>query len=207
MAEFELNPMFLRMSKSMGDIVIYERNGKMYTRVKGKKTAALTAPQMEVNATFARLSSDWSSAGTLMNSSWYKYGIKKKTNGYNLYIKANFKNEREGKAVELIKPMGEIMPPVISAAPGDSGQIVCTYTIPVEETGRYIHFYAKKINEGISEGVFKRYSPESSASSPQTLSNLEPGAEYFIYASLTDNQHQDATEVSPSVSVIAIAGA
>ena len=206
MSVLELNPMFLRMNKSLGEIVIYERDGKMFARVKGKKTAPPTAAQMEVNATFSRLSSDWTSAGILMNSSWHKQGDKKKTNGFNLYMKTNFKNEREGKSIELFKPTGEIAPPVFSAAPGASGEIICTYTIPAESAGKHIHFYAKKRNGGLSEGQFKRFSSASEESNTFTLPNLEPGAEYYIYAALTDNEYNEATQVSASVSVIAAAG-
>lgn len=206
MSDLELNPMFHRMHKSLGNIVIYERDGKLYTRVKPKKTAPLTPAQLEVNMTFSRLSSDWKSGGTLMKSSWYKTGEKKRLNGFSQYMKANFKNEREGKPVDLFRPQGDILPPVISAVPGSGGEIVCTYTIPAEETGRHIHFYAKKRSGGISEGMLKRFSPDTSASNSFTMSNFEPGSEYFIYAALTDNAYDEATEVSPSVSLIASAG-
>ncbi len=206
MSKFDLNPMFLRMNQSLGDIVIYERNGQMYTRVKGKKTAIPSVAQTEVNQTFARLSSDWSSAGTLMNQSWYKSGEKKKLNGYNLYMKANFSNEREGKALELFKPVGEIMSPVISCTPGASGEILCSYTIPAEETGRFIHFFVKMRSEGISSGVIKRYSPDDTSLSGYSIKNLEPGSEYMIYSILTDKPYKDAAEVSASVAVISSAG-
>ena len=201
MSQFDLNPMFLRMKKSLGDIVIYERNGQLFTRVKGKKTSAPTDAQKDVHAAFARLSSDWSSAGSLMNSSWYSHGERKKINGYNLYMKSNFKNEREGKAVELFKPMGEIMPPVINAVPGSAGQIVINYTIP--EAGRFIHFFVKK--RGEQESMLKRYSPEGEGQS-FTVSNLEPAAEYFIYAALTDRTYSEATQVSASVAAVSVAG-
>jgi len=79
-----------------------------------------------------------------MNSSWYKYAEKKKADGYSLYMKENFKNEREGKPVELFKPIGEITPPIISAAPGAPGEILCTYFIHPKESGKHIHFYVKK---------------------------------------------------------------
>ncbi len=206
MSKFELNPMFLRMNQSLGNIVIYERNGKMYTRVKGKRTAAPSPAQIEVNETFSRLSSDWTSAGTLMNSSWYRYGEKKKINGYNLYMKTNFKNEREGKAIELIKPLGEITSPVVSSAPRESGEIICTYTIPPEESGRFIHFFVKKRIEGISSGVIKRHSPENTFSNSYIIRNLEPGSEYIIYSALTDKAYKDSTEFSASVFLESSAG-
>jgi len=206
MSTLELNPMFLRMNKGIGNMIIYERNGKLFARTKGKKTAPPSEAQKEVNATFARLSSDWKSAGSLMNSSWQKHGVKKKSNGFNMYMKANFKREREGNAVELFKPVGEIRPPAVSAVPGGSGEIICTCTIPAGETGRHIHFYAKKKIDGISEGVFKRFSPENNADGKYTLSNFDPGSEYFIYAALTDNIYQDATQVSASACTISMAG-
>jgi len=206
MSDLELNPMFHRMRKSLGNIVIYERDGKLYTRVKPKKTAAQTPAQLEVTNTFSRLSADWKSAGTLMKSTWYRTGDKKSRSGMPLYLKTNFKNEREGKAVELFRTGGEILPPVITAAPGGSGEIVCTYTVPAEETGRQIHFYTKKRVEGISEGKMRRFSPGESGSNPYTMSGFEPGGEYFIYAALADGTHDEAELVSAAASVISAAG-
>lgn len=206
MSDLELNPMFHRMGKSLGNIVIYERDGKLYTRVKPKKTAAKTPAQLEVTDTFTRLSSDWKSAGTLMKSTWYRPGEKKIRGGMKLYLKANFKNERDGRPVELFRSDGDIQPPVITAAPGGSGEIVCTYTIPAEETGRHIHFYAKKRVEGISDGKFKRFSPGENGSNPFTMSGFEPGGEYFLYAALADGTHDEAELVSAAASVIAAAG-
>jgi hypothetical protein len=206
MSEFELNPMFLRMSRSLGDIVIYKRDGKLFTRVKGKKTAPLTPAQQEVTRTFSRLASDWASAGKGMHSSWYTRGELKKSSGFNLYMKINFKNEREGKPVALFRSKGGIMPPLISAAPGAAGEIVCTYAIPPEEEGRHIHFYAKKKNNGISDGILKRFSPECGAAGTCTLPGLEPGGEYYIYSALTDTIIDEATQFSASVSVISAAG-
>ncbi|HPS88320.1 MAG TPA: fibronectin type III domain-containing protein [Spirochaetota bacterium] len=206
MSDLELNPMFRSMRKSLGDIVIYERDGKLYTRVKPKKTAAQTPAQLEVTNTFSRLSSDWKSAGTLMKSSWHRPGDKKSRRGMQLYLKTNFKNEREGKAVELFRSEGEILPPVITAAPGGSGEILCTYTVPAEEAGRHIHFYVKKRTEGISDGKIRRFSPGENGSNPFTMSGFEPGGEYFIYAALADNTHDEAKLVSAAVSVISSAG-
>ncbi len=205
MSEIELNPMFLRMRKGLGDVVFFERDGRLYTRVKGRKNSQPSAAQLEVQAAFARLTSDWSSAGTLMNNSWYRYGEKKKLNGYNLFIKQNFKNERERRLIELFRPLGEIMSPSISAAPGAAGEIVCTFTIPATEAGRFIHFFAKKT--GDNEATMKRFSPGSGAASPYTISGLDAGADYFVYAVLTDKDYREATEVSSSVGVPAKAGA
>jgi hypothetical protein len=206
MSDLELNPMFHRMNKSLGNIVIYERDGKLYTRMKPKKSAGQSPAQLEVTNTFSRLSSDWKSAGTLMKSTWYRPGEKRNRGGMKLYIKANFRNEREGKPVELFMSEGDILPPVISAAPGGSGEIVCTYTIPAEESGRHIHFYAKKRIEGISDGKMKRFSPGAGSSSPFTMTGFEPGGEYFIYAALADNVHDEAEQVSAAASVVAAAG-
>ena len=42
MSQIKLNPMFLSASKSLGGIVFYKRNWKIFTRVKGTKTAKAT---------------------------------------------------------------------------------------------------------------------------------------------------------------------
>lgn len=207
MSQFDLNPMFHRMKNSLGNVVIYERDGQLFTRVKPKKKSGATAGQKEIHTTFASLSSDWSSAGTLMNSSWYTHAEKKKQHAYNLYMKTNFKKAREQKAIELFKPLGEIMSPAISAAPGAAGEIVCTYTIPETENGRFIHFFTKRKNDGDGENIIKRYSVAGTGSSAHTITNLEPGSEYFIYAVLTDQNYTEATMVSASVAVTAFAGA
>lgn len=206
MSQFELNPMFLRMRKSIGDMVIYERDGQLYTRVKGRKTGRNSPAQIAVNEAFARLSSDWSTAGPLMNSGWYILGDRKKLNGYNLFMKMNFKNEREGRPIDLFQPMNGMPSPVISASPGSAGEIELSCVMPEGSTGRFMNFFFKKRVNGVSDGLIKRYSPDAPGAQVYRLSGLEPGAEYFVYAVLTDAAYNVAKDVSASAGLTATAG-
>jgi len=206
MSSFDLNPMFLRMRKSLGNIVIYQRNGKYFTRVKPRKSEVTTEAQAEVHNTFSRLADCWSESGSIIRSSWLNWGESRKINGYNGFMQVNFAKERVGEPLELAKQLGEIEPPVISAVPGGPGEIVCTFSISPSESGRYIHFFLKQKVSGISSGHLRRISAGADAVSPFTINGLTHGSEYFLYTVLTDSEFKTSTEVSASAGITVIAG-
>lgn len=206
MSEIELNPMFLRMRKSMGGIVIYEKNGKLMARVKGRRKTPPTEAQAEVSSAFSRVASYWEPMQGILQLSWFSSGNKKKMNGYNLFIRENFSKERDGEPITLAKSFGDIDKPVISAAPGGSGEIVVSYSISPSETGMKLHLFIKKRTDGLSSGDLIRYSVNRESVSPYTISKLEPGSEYFIYAVLTDWDYSASTQVSASAGITAQAG-
>ncbi len=206
MSEFELNPMFLRMNRSLGDIVIYERDGKLYTRVKGKRKAAPSPAQLEIQETFARLCSDWSETGEIMRSSWYSYGEKKNMNGYNIYMKENFSKEKSGEPIRLFRQIGDTEPPEFTASGSGTGEIDCEFTIPANASTRHLHFFVKGKKDNVSEGEIRRYSAGKGAASPFKLTGLDSGGEYFIYAVLTDAEYTASKEVSASNAIMAQAG-
>jgi hypothetical protein len=202
MSEVKLNPMFLSMRKSLGDIVIYERNGKLLTRVKGKTSEVKSPAQVEVQAAFTRLADYWSELGDVIQLSWYSWGKKKKLSGYNAFIKENFSKERTGEPIELGKQLGEIEPPVISAVPGSTGEVLCTFSISPADSGSYIHFFIKQKDAG----EISRFSAGTGAVSPYAISGLVPGSEYFLYVVLTDGEFKASTEVSLSQGITVSAG-
>lgn len=206
MSSFELNPMFLRMSKSLGDIVIYQRGGKYFTRVKPRKSGVKTAVQSEVNDTFARLAVCWNESGDIIRNSWLRWGDERNINGYNGFIQANFAKERAGEPLELAKQLGDIEPPVISAAPGGTGEVICTFSISPADSGRYIHFFIKQSVPGVAGGSLRRISAGYGAVSPHVINGLVPGSGYFLYTVLTDSEFKTSTEVSASAGVIVTAG-
>lgn len=206
MSELEMNPLFLGMRKSVGGFVLYNRKGKTIVRLKGKKTKSPSEAQLEINNTFSRLTSFWEPMQGILQNSWYAAGIKKDMNGYNLFVKENFGKERNGFPIVLAKNFGDIDPPVISALPGNAGEISVSYQVTPAETDRQIHLFLKRKLDGLSNGDLTRYSVNRDDNSPFTVSGLEPDGEYYIYAVLTDWEYKTATQVSASVCVVAKAG-
>ena len=206
MSEFELNPMFLRMRRSLGDIVIYEREGQLYTRIKGKRGRTPSDAQRVVHGTFQRLTSDWSAVNGIMHTAWYASGEARRINGYNLFIKENFASERAGRPIELFRAVGDTDAPQILGAPAGSGEINISWTLPASGD-RSLHLFVKKQTAGISDGVIRRISIASGAASPYLLSGLEPGSGYYVYAVLTDGEYAASQRVSASTGIVVTAGA
>jgi hypothetical protein len=206
MSDIELNPMFLRIRRSIGNIVIYQRDGKYFTRVKPQKSGLKSAAQSEVTDALTRLANCWSAAGAIMRISWLTWGDSRKINGYRGFVKINFAKEKAGEPIELTKQLGEIEPPVLTATAGGAGEIVCTFSISPADSGRHINFFIVRRLSGKSYGEIRRISGGSEPVSPFTISGLAPGSEYFLYAVLTDSEFKTATEVSASAGVIVTAG-
>ena len=101
--------------------------------------------------------------------------------------------------------MGEEILVNLTAAPGTSaGEIVCTF-LPAEE-GCHITFFTRKEEEPGIKSPIMRHDAGADTVSPFTISGLEPGANYSIYAVVTDAEYDNALTVSQSVSAMSVTG-
>ncbi len=207
MANIKLNPVFEAFSKKVGDLVFYTRSGKTFARRKGERKDPATSEQLEIRSTFSELASDWSTINGPMHRCWNQWALKKKKRGHNAYIGENFSRQRNGEPVELFKPMGNLSIQNFSASPGASGEITCSFTPGQSEGSPRIYFFTKERIEGMSTGEIRMHDGGKTPQSPFTITGLAPGAEYAVYAVLTDGKYDEAVQVSASLSSVCASGA
>ncbi len=206
MALVKLDPAFKGLSGTLGDMVYYSMNGRTYARKKVKYTDTPTPEQIKVRIVFRELNSDWKSIKGPMRRSWDQWAEKKGKRAHNVYIGENFAKQRSGEPVELCKAMGDLVLDSFTAAPGGSGEIRCEFTHG--ETGNELHIYlfTKKRENGLSAGEIKMHDGGKNTQSPFTITGLEPGAEYAVYAVLTDGKYDEAQQVSASIGTVTTCG-
>ena len=206
MADVKLNPVFEAFRKQIGNLVFFELNGKTHVRRKGIIRNPKSPEQVEVRSSLSELVTDWSSLNGMMHTGWQLWAAKKKMKGNNAYVSENFEKQRNSEPVELFKPVGSITLNAFTAAPGAAGEITCTFEITGGSTGRFIHFFTKRRDTGMQREGFAMHSSAESPVSPFTITGLVQGAEYYVYAAVTDSAYDTAKEVSASIGVISAAG-
>jgi hypothetical protein len=94
--------------------------------------------------------------------------------------------------------MGEEMLMNFTASTGaNPGEISCEF-LPVEQDNHVILF-ARKVTEAGVRCDITRHDTGANPSSPYTITGLENGEQYHIYAVVTDAQYDAALTVSQSV--------
>ena len=205
MADIDLNPIFEGISKKLGNLVFVNRYGDIYVKRNGKRKEPISPAQLAVQKAFGELAHNWFGMNGIMHAAWESRSKKKKVRGYNLFMKANFKKQYSGEPLDLFISMGQDPLTGLQAAPGTSpGEITCTFN--TVNSGRHVSFFTQKKEEGTWSGRIIRHDGGANTASPFTLSGLETGGEYLVYAVVTDTVYDQATTVSGSVHAVAAAG-
>jgi hypothetical protein len=193
--------------KRMGNVVFSKWKDTNYVREYVRHNPSATEKQLEVRKAFSLLVSLWRSMeGTIMQASWDNHSRALNMTGFNAFLGQNSNSLRKGEPLGLFREFGENAPASFTAAAGSSGNIVCTFAMPAGPAGKHVIFFAQKIVDGEGGPEITMYEAGANTASPFTISGLEPGATYFVYAVVTDNAYANAITVSASVSASASAG-
>jgi len=166
-----------------------------------KKYVSCTGKQSDVRRAFRSVVADWRNIKGIVRDSWNFHARNMNKTGFNAFIGANTSARRAGKPMELCKSMGEEPVKDFAAVPGTaSGEIICTF-LPAG-TGNHITIFVRREAGPEFQSDIKLYNTGAYTASPVTISGLEPGAEYHIYAIVTDKRYDDAAKVSGSVFAI-----
>lgn len=188
----------------MDDAVIVTRNGVPYM-MPYRKRSSRTERQEEIRRAFSTVVEDWKYVGGIISDSWVNYTKGTKASGYNAFVGANVTRRRAGDPLELSKDMGCDMLINFTAAPGSlAGEIICEFLSA--ENGRHITFFVRREMEPGVKSCISRHDADADAASPFTISGLESGAKYYVYAVVTDAQYDKALMVSSSVAASVIPG-
>lgn len=205
MAKIKL-PSYIKEGRGrMEDAVLVTMpNGEMYMKPY-KKHYSNTENQAEVRKAFATLVKDWKYLTGVISDSWELGTDGTNASGYNIFMGANISHRRNGEPLELCKGTGEELLMNFTAETGTSaGEIICSFLPP--EAGCHVTIFARREVELGLISKFTRYDAGANPSSPYTITGLESGAQYYIYAVVTDAQYDTALTVSQSVAALATAG-
>lgn len=207
MAKVKLSTLVADVRNRLGNVVFSKWKDTNYVKEYTTYSRGSSEKQLEIRNAFALLVSVWRNMGQIMHSSWNAYAQNMNMTGFNAFIKANSARVLECEALELFKKNGE--DELVSIAAEDNapaGEIVCSFSMPQNSAGRHIVFFVQKIMDGkVTDEINTRQTGIDPVSS-FTITGLDPGMEYFVYAVITDDEYASASTASVSVSIRATAG-
>lgn len=228
MAEFELSPAFEKVRRKLGNMIFYVSEGDVFARKRGGKQNGATPAQEVVREAFTELAGSWKYLEGIVQDSWNAAAKRKKRlKGYSAFLGANIDRQRKARPLELAKSFGEKALVSFGAQAGAaSGTIDCSFVKNASDADKYVTiFHQKKANaanggagtdatggddadgfDGDAGNEIVRVECGNDGASPVTVSGLEPGAEYFLYAVVTDSAYGEATAVSMARAALCRAG-
>ena len=208
MSKVTLSPIITDLRNRMGNVVFSKWKETNYVKQYSSHSRGNSERQLEIREAFAVVVAIWKNAGTTLHATWDAYAENLNMSGYNAFIKANISRVLEGAQMELFKSTGEDEPASLNAGTGAaSGEIVCEFTLPGSGEQRHVIFFAQRIENNRAAGSISLYQAGPAPSSPFTITGLEAGAEYFVYAIVTNADYANAESVSVAACIRTVAGA
>jgi hypothetical protein len=201
-AAIKLSILLSDMRNRLGNVVFSKWKKTNYVRQYVTYSRGSTPRQAEVRSAFSLLVKVWKKTRRLMQSSWNLFSTGQNMTGRNAFIGANVTRVIAGEALELFKPMGEEPLASFSAQAGaTAGGIMCSFTLPPGSADKHFFFFTQLKDAGKGTGDIKRHDAGVNPASPFELQGLEPGAEYFVYAVLAEDEYANAVKASEAVTV------
>ena len=188
MATIKMNPVFEGMTRKVGDLVFFKRNGETFVRRRGEINDPRSEAQLQVRAAFSELVEIWHVLGEPVKACWDIYARDKRCSGYNAFIGANAAAQREGRPLELI-PGGQTLQG-FTAEPRKEGLVTCARGNAAQNS--YATIFIQKVEDDGSCARLERR--DWGQGSELTLSITDPGS-YYIYAVITGSSYDEATGV------------
>ena len=206
MGKVRTNAAIKGFSNNIDGFVYYERDGKTYVRPYRKPANPRTVKQQKVRDAFLALSSTWKHVDGIVRESWRSIGRKTKISGFNSFLGKNANLQRNGEPLALCMGNNGTAPLAgFAAQPGaNPGEIQVSFT-PVNGD-HHLAFFAQKKEAETAGGPLTRHDAGAQPASPFTVSGLEPGKTYHVYAVVTDAAYAEATEVSASAAAESATG-
>jgi hypothetical protein len=200
MANVKLNPVFMGFSKSIGDITFFERNGKTFARRRSEPGGIPTTGQKDVRHGFKSAAADWSGLPASIKSVWNKKAHP--ATGYNAFIAENAPRHRDDRAVTICCGNGLGTPGLLAGTATTAGSLQCQVSLPAHAEPLHLTlFYRPQPQPDMPRQPLAAYHCGENPASPVTISGLEPGTMYEVHAVCSDKALDEATLVSPSISI------
>ncbi len=189
----------------MEDAVLVTKQGVSYMMPYKKYDRGNTASQAEIKNTFKTVAADWKYLEGIISDAWSLPTRGTIVTGYNNFMAANFQHRRAGEPLLLCIGMGEELLVNFTAAPGTTaGTITCTFLPP--EAGCHVTFFTRLVTAPGVKSPVDRHDAGADPVSPFTITGLEPGMQYHVYAIVTDAQYDTAKTISQSAAATSNAG-
>lgn len=204
MARIKLPSYIKEGNGRMEDAVLVTRGGESYMMIYKKHGSGNSAGQEAVRTAFRTVVTDWRYLDGIIREAWAMPTKGTNVSGYNNFLGANVLRRRDGEPLILCPGMGEEILMNFEATPGNSaGEISCSFLSP--EKGCHVTFFTRRITEPGIKALITRHDAGADPASPFIISGLETGAQYHVFAIVTDRAYIDATTVSASVVSISTA--
>jgi len=198
MAKVTLPSYFKDGSGRMEDAVMFQWKGQTYIKHYRKREKA-TEKQQEVRDAFSTLAKDWKCLSGVARNSWNIYVEGERLMGVNAFIGENSVRRRSGMPITISKGLGETPLENFTVEAGSNrGEINCTFDSP--EDGNHVTIFVSKKTDQGEHSEMTRHDLGENPSSPSPIAGLENGADYHVYAIVTNAAYDEAETVSESVS-------
>ena len=208
MSEVNLNPVFEGFRRKMGNLVFVVSEGDTFARRYRKAAQPNTLKQQEVKASFKALFAVWKESGELHHRVWTRIArTKKRLRGHSAFIGANANAMREGTALELFREFGERRIESFAAETGAApGEVRISFVAESLRGGKHLTLFAERLDDRTAENGFIRRDLGTGVNPGHVVSGLVSGAEYHLYAVVTDAAYPSAQTASASVAARVKAG-
>ena len=202
MARIKLPSYIKEGNGRMEDAVLVTRGGESYMMIYKKHDSGNSAEQEAVRTAFKTVVMDWRYLDGIIREAWAMPTKGTNVSGYNNFMGANVIRRRDGQPIVLCPGMGEEILMNFEALPGSAaGDISCTFLAP--EQGCHVTFFTRRITEPGVKALITRHDAGANPVSPHVITGLETGAQYHVFAVVTDKAYTEAATVSASVVSVA----
>ena len=203
MANFSLNPVFTGVKKSIGDLTFYQFNGRTLTRTKSGKPFKYTEQRKEQIKAFTETVNIWKKLPLQLQSAWETFAEKKKSRGFNRFIKSNIQRVRSSEIIALT-PASDI--PSVSSfllKLNEDGKVQADFALPQEaQSLRLTLVFRETGPQPTGNRAFRIKELEINSQSPAVIEELISGKTYEIHAVLSSDEFAKSKVFSESVSSV-----
>ena len=203
MANFNLNPVFTGVRKSIKDLTFYQHKGKTLTRTKSNKPFVLTDKRKEQMESFTETVNIWKKLPLPVENAWESFAKKKDSRGFNFFLKSNILRVKASEVIALTPESNIPSVSSFSLKLNADGKVQADFTLPPE--AQSLHFtlvFRETTSQPDKNIVFRIKELGINPQSPTVIDELTSGKTYEIHAVLSNDEFAKSKEISESVSAV-----
>ena len=196
MGKVKLDPMFMDLSKKVGNYVHAKWKGERVVRAYNGERPDPTAAQLEVQNAFKVAAVTWRRLPEVVKQSWKPYTVGKPVTELNLFIKENSNRQRTGNPYLLTKGNGMEKLNGLTVDSDTPGAVNIDFIIPGDPVNLTV--ILQGIEDGTGNSEISIIPDVYTGIRPVQITGLESGSELFLHCFTTDNIFNEAVQISES---------